>query len=68
MLDNAQLYSRRIFARLNKENKQFKTYFEDILHSTENDWCNARHHIHFMKVFLYVVIVENAPLFYKCRY
>ena len=61
MLDNAIIFE-KAFARLNKENKQFKTYFVDHLPPTETDWRNARRVIHFLKIFHKVTVRLSGSL------
>jgi hypothetical protein len=41
MLDNAIILE-NAFARLNKENKQLKIYFEGNLPLNENNWCKCK--------------------------
>jgi hypothetical protein len=62
MLDNAIILE-NAFARLNKENKQLKIYFEGNLPLNENNWCNARCVIYLLKVFYKVTMCHQVDSF-----
>lgn len=61
MLESAIIFE-KAFARLNKKNKEFKTYFEGRLPPDETDWRNARRAIRFLKIFYKVAMRLSGSL------